>query len=201
MKRRAFLVMLPAALAACAAPRDDVSLAVMRQKAYRHDGPPALTLYTMISNRTGAGAHTSLMVNAPSQRVIFDPAGSVRHETLPERNDVLYGITPHYADFYARAHARETYHVVIQRLVISAASAEQAIRLVEANGPAPQAFCANHTSSILSRLPETRSIRTTFYPKQLMDQFGALPGVSTRELYEDDADDKSVAIDAFSPEG
>ena len=56
--------------------------------AYVHDGPPAITLYTMISNRTGVGAHTSMMINA-SQRVIFDPAGSVELSIMPEIGDVL----------------------------------------------------------------------------------------------------------------
>ena len=80
-------------LAGCAAesvwaPDDAVARA-----AYRHDRPPRLTVYTMINNNSGGGAHTSLMING-SQRVIFDPAGSFKHDTIPERNDALFGITP-----------------------------------------------------------------------------------------------------------
>ena len=58
------------------------------------------------------------MING-SQRVIFDPAGTVRLSAVPERGDVLYGISPKVADFYARAHARETFHVVIQEIEVS----------------------------------------------------------------------------------
>lgn len=172
---------------------------VVAKSAYRHDGPPALTLYTMVSNRTGQGAHSSIMINA-SQRVIFDPAGSVAHSAIAENADVLYGITPRIADFYARAHARETYHVVIQRIEVPAEVAEEALRLAVANGPVAQAFCANATSNLLKKLPGFQSIRPTFYPLNLSEQFGRLPGVTTRVLRENDADDKAVAIAEFDRE-
>ena len=169
---------------------------VIARAAYRHSGPPALTLFTMVNNRSGSGAHTSLMINA-SQRVIFDPAGSVRHERLPERNDVLYGITPAVADFYARAHARETFHAIIQTRPVSAEVAERALQLAQANGSVAQSQCAAATSAILRQLPGFETIRPTWFPNNLAAQFGALPGVTTRKLYEDDADDKSLAIAAF----
>ena len=54
--------------------------------------PPSLTLFTMVNNETGAGGHSGLMINA-SERVIFDPAGTLTHPTFVERNDVLYGVT------------------------------------------------------------------------------------------------------------
>ena len=53
-----------------------------------------------------------------SQRVIFDPAGTVRHAHLPKKDDVLFGVTPAIEDFYVRAHARKTHHVVIQTLEV-----------------------------------------------------------------------------------
>ncbi len=198
MDRRAFLVMLPAAVAACSsAPVDVADPAAIQAAAYRHSGPPAITLFTMINNRSGSGAHTSMMINTPSQRVIFDPAGSVRHPLITENNDVLYGASPRIVDFYERAHARETYHVVIHKKNVPAAVAEQAFRAVVSNGPTPSAYCANHTSAILSQLPGFESIRSTWFPKKLMEQFQALPGVTERKVFERDVDDKQVAIDAF----
>lgn len=164
--------------------------------AYRHSGPPALTLFTMVNNRSGSGAHTSLMINA-SQRVIFDPAGSVRLSAMPEVGDVLYGVTPRIEDFYERAHARETYHVRIQRLEVSPEVAEMALRLVQQNGAVGSARCTASTSAILARLPGFGAIKQTWFPNNLADQFAALPGVTQTELYEDDADDKSIAIAEF----
>ncbi|MFZ5965259.1 hypothetical protein ACOXXX_20125 [Thalassococcus sp. BH17M4-6] len=182
-------------LAGCAANTsgEDASPEEVARAVYRHNGPSALTLYTMVNNRSGSGAHTSMMINA-SQRVIFDPAGSVRHSRLPEVRDVLYGVTPEIADFYARAHARETYHVIIQRIEVSPEVAEQALRLAQASGPVPQAQCAASTAKILQQLPGFGGIRSTWFPNNLSEQFGAIPGVSTRRLYENDADDKSIAI-------
>jgi hypothetical protein len=138
------------------------------------------------------------MING-SQRVIFDPAGSVRHSAVPEVGDVLYGITPRIEEFYASAHARSTYHVVIQTLPVSAEVAEQALRLVQANGPVAQSFCTSSTSTILGQLPGFEAIRPTFFPNALSEQFARLPGVTTQTLYEDDADDKQIAIAAFDP--
>ncbi len=164
--------------------------------AYRHDGPPELILYTMINNRSGTGAHTSLLINA-SQRVVFDPAGSVQLSRMPEIGDVLYGITPQVKDFYERAHARETYHVRIQRKQVPAAVAEQALRLVQANGRVAPAQCTSVTARILGQLPGFESIDTVLFPNKLAEQFARLPGVEERRLYEDDADDKAVAIAEF----
>ncbi|WP_408648455.1 hypothetical protein [Thalassococcus lentus] len=174
----------------------DSSPEAVAAAAYRHPGPPAITLYTMINNRSGSGAHTSIMING-SQRVIFDPAGSVRLSAMPERGDVLYGVTPQVADFYERAHARETYHVRIQRIEVSAAVAEQALRLVMANGTVASARCAVTTSGILRQLPGFESLPQTWFPNQLADGFATLPGVKERRLYEEDADDKAVAIAAY----
>lgn len=187
-------------LAGCASDTspNDASLEEVSRAVYRHDGPPALTLYTMINNRSGAGAHTSLMVNG-SQRVIFDPAGSVRHSAVPERGDVLYGITPRIEDFYARAHARETFHVVIQRIEVSPEVAEKALQLVTTNGPVAQSRCTASTAAILRQLPGFESISGTWFPKNLSDQFGQLPGVTETKLFETDSDDKRKAIEAFEP--
>jgi hypothetical protein len=194
MLRYTALALLAAtSLAGCTAQSVWAPDDVVARATYRHAGPPALTLYTMVNNRTGAGAHTSLMINA-SQRVIFDPAGTVKHTSIPERNDVLYGITPEIKEFYARAHARKTYHVEIQRIEVSAEVAEMAFQMVKANGAVPSAKCALTTSTILSRLPGFESISPGWYPNKLADQFARLPGVVETSLFENDDEDKAVAI-------
>ncbi|MEO3413637.1 hypothetical protein AAFO92_03145 [Roseovarius sp. CAU 1744] len=187
------------ALGGCAAERVWAPDEAVTRAAYRHDGPPRLTLFTMINNRTGAGAHTSLMING-SQRVIFDPAGSFKHETLPERHDVVYGITPQVADVYTRYHARKTYHVKVQELDISPALAEAALRAVMSHGAVPSAMCARSTSSILASLPGFENIQTTWYPVKLADQFGRIPGVREQELYEYDSDDNSKVLREWRPD-
>jgi len=138
------------------------------------------------------GAHTSLLINA-SQRIMFDPAGSFAVETIPERNDVLFGMTPQIEALYVSYHARETYYVVEQRLEVPAQVAERALRLALANGPVPKAGCTLATSRLLMQLPGFTSLRRTFFPDNLQEDFAELPGVETKVHRESDSDDKTVA--------
>ena len=186
-------------LAGCSAPQQPyASDAFVERVAYVHDGPPRLTLLTMINNSSGSGAHTSLMING-SQRVIFDPAGSFGHESIAERNDVVYGVTPKLADFYTRYHARATFHVKVQKLDVSPAVAERALQLAQGYGAVPQSQCALSTSSILAELFPGQ-IKRTWFPNQLAEEFGKLEGVTERSLREFDSDDNKKVLRDWVPE-
>jgi len=198
--RKWLLILAVAGLTAgCAVKHDPpVSDEQIINATYRHNAPPELTLYTMINNTNGSGAHTSLMINA-SQRVIFDPAGSFRDKKIVARNDVVYGVTPYVEDVYTRFHARKTFHVVIQRLPVTPEVAEQALRLAQGMGEVTDGRCAASTSEILSQLPGL-NITRTMAPKKLMAQFEKAPLSSSRSLYEYDDEDKSKALRAYEPE-
>jgi len=203
LPRLALALAVMAGLLACA-PVPEVSQSMpdaeLRAKVYRHDGPPALTLYTMVSNANGSGAHTSLMVNG-SQRVIFDPAGSFRHPRIATKNDVVFGVTPVIEDTYTRFHARETFHVIVQHVEVSPEVAEDVLARVLAQGPIPRAQCAHSTADILRDVPGLNgAFSSTWFPKQLADQFGQLPGATTQRLYEYDDADRFKALDVFDPE-
>lgn len=192
MDRRRFLIGLPLGLSACAAqevwaPDDIVSRAI-----YSDPSRSYLTLYTMKNVDSGNGAHTALLING-SQRVLFDPAGSWQQDVMPERNDVLFGVTPRLENLYVSFHARITYYVVGQTIDVSPDVAETAMRLAMAAGPVPQANCARVTSRILQQLPGFESIRVSWGPNRVFEDFGALPGVTTLEYREGDADDKTIA--------
>nr|WP_174821474.1 hypothetical protein [Ruegeria arenilitoris] len=184
-----FACLLAATVAGCTGsqrPQADQSEVVARS--YRDPGPSTLTLYTMISTRTGSGAHTSLMISG-SERVIFDPAGSFRADVVPIKNDVLYGITPNVERAYRSSHARETHFARIQTIEVTPQQAEIALQLAKQMGPVSSAYCANSTSRLLQQVPGFEQIGTTFYPVKLSEQFGQIPGVSTTEYREnDDAD-------------
>ncbi|UAB89238.1 hypothetical protein I5192_00700 [Ruegeria sp. SCSIO 43209] len=181
--------LLAVTVAGCAGsqrPQADPSEIVARS--YRDPGPSTLTLYTMISTRTGSGAHTSLMISG-SERVIFDPAGSFRADVVPIKNDVLYGITPNVERAYRSSHARETHYARIQTIEVTPQQAEIALQLAKQMGPVSQAFCANSTSQLLQQVPGFEQIKTTFYPVKLSDQFGQIPGVVTTDYRENDSAD------------
>lgn len=185
-------------LGACAAESVWATDEEVARATYRHDGPPRLTLFTMLNNGNNNGAHTSLMING-SQRVIFDPAGSFnKNRHLPERNDVLFGITPEVADVYTRYHARKTFRVKIQELDVSPELAERAIALVKANGPVPNAACSFSTSRILAELFPGQ-VRRSWSPRRTAEEFGRIPGVREQELYEYDDDDNSRVLEAWNP--
>lgn len=180
-------------VSACASQQPFADDATIAAVSYRDAGPKSLTLYTMINNRSGEGAHTALLINA-SEQVIFDPAGSFYSQAAPERNDVLFGITPGMEKAYRSAHARSTYHVVSQKIIVSPEQAETAYRLALANGAVPGAFCTSATSNLLASVPGFESIDSTLFPKKLMEQFEEVPGVVTTRYYEDDSPDLEKAL-------
>lgn len=195
MKRRTFILSAPLAITACGPVLREEVLApqsAIDRVAVTSPGPRRLSLLTMKNVRSGSGAHTAMIIKA-SQTVLWDPAGTFGHETIPERNDVHFGITQQLEDIFISFHARETYYVVVQEVDVSPEVAEMALRLVMDNGPTPKAACARHTSRIIHKLPGFETVGNTFFPNSLEKQFAEIPGVRTRVVREDDDDDKSVA--------
>jgi hypothetical protein len=187
MLHRAACLVAALVLSACAAqstwaPDDQV------QAARFVAGPPtSITLYTVISTRNGSGGHSAILVNA-SERVIFDPAGTWHHPRLPERNDVHFGMTDRAIAFYIDYHARETFDVVEQTVLVPPEVAEQVLRRVQEYGAVPKAMCTQATSAILRGTPGFESLPSTWFPDRLADAFGAMPGVTTRTITDDDDD-------------
>ena len=149
------------------------------------DEPPSITLFTVIGIPKGEGAHSALMING-SQRVIYDPAGSWEHPAIPERNDVLYGITDNFRNFYIDYHARETYWVAEDRILVSREVADAAIAAAEANGASAKSFCANETGNVLRRVPGFQAAPATMRPLVLRKWFQSLPGVVSKSHYDGD---------------
>jgi len=189
MKLRLVLVLLAGfAVAACggAEPVWAPDEAVARAR-YVHDGPPSVTLYTVLATRDGSGAHSGLLING-RERIMFDPAGSWRHPQLPERNDVFFGMTPKMVNFYIDYHARETFDVVEQTIIVTPEVAELVAQRAKAYGAVPKAQCAKSISDILSEVPGFEDLPRTWFPRTYMEAFGELPGVTSRLIRDDDAD-------------
>ncbi|MEO9572400.1 MAG: hypothetical protein ABJ263_10625 [Tateyamaria sp.] len=157
----------------------------VKRSAYRASGPDSITVITVVSNRTGKGAHTALLING-SQRVIFDPAGSFVNDRVPEQDDVLYGVTPAVLQGYKSAHARSTFHVVSQTLEVTPEQSAVALRLAMSNGAVPRAFCTSATTGLLRQVPGFGDIEQVMFPARLMEQIAARPGVVEEKYFEDD---------------
>lgn len=185
------------ALTGCAAepvwaPDDAVASAF-----YRAPGPTGIELITMRNVGSGNGAHSAIVITA-SQRVIFDPAGSFFHPSLPERNDVIFGITDPALAAYRSYHARETYYMVGQTLDLPPELAERALRYAMGYGAVPKANCTRATSNVLKQLPEIGSFRSTWFPDNLERQFARVPGVVRAEYRENDSGDLRIAREALA---
>lgn len=177
------------ALAACAARSPSVATqGAIARAAYKAEGPPRLTLITVINNRTGNGGHTALMVSG-EQRVLFDPAGSYRPDYVTISDDVIYGMTDTQFRYYRSAHARSTFHVVTHALEVSPDVAARALAEAQARGPVAGAYCARSVSDILRALPGFEGTRSTFFPVALMEDFAQRPGVVTEKYFENDEGD------------
>jgi hypothetical protein len=180
MKRRVFLAAsLPAVLAACGADNIWASDEAVRAARFVSDEPPSITLFTVIGIPRGEGGHSALLING-SQRVVYDPAGSWNHPRIPERHDVLYGVTDNFKRFYIDYHARSTYWVAEDRVPVSREVADLAIARAEANGAANKSFCAVETGSVLRGLPGFENAPTGFSPIKLRNWFRTLPGVVSK---------------------
>lgn len=185
---RLFATLALIALAGCTAVSVVAPMEEVQRRAYAHPGPTSLTLYTVINNRSGAGAHTALMVSG-SQRVLWDPAGSFYHPYAPERNDVLFGFTPNVQAVYIDYHARETFRIVEQTIEVPADVAERALLLVQEQGAASQATCSITTTNILRKLPGFEGFPASYYPVKTMQAFEKRTGVTGRTITDHDADD------------
>ena len=161
--------------------------ATVAQARFVAEAPRSITLYTVIANRNNSGAHSGLLINA-SEQVLFDPAGSWQHPRIPERNDVHFGITPKMVAYYIDYHARETFRVVEQTIIVSPEVAELVKQRALAYGAVPKAQCSNSISSILAGVPGFEGLKSSWFPNKLSDSYGTLPGVTTRTITDDDAD-------------
>ena len=193
MEKRAGRLLLPfLALSALAGCGGGVAVydppAEVQARAWVEPGPPTITLLTAINRRTGDGGHSALMISG-AQRVMFDPAGSWTNRTVPERGDVLYGITPTILEFYTDYHARPTYDMVLQSITVSPEMAARAIAAVEANGPVGKVRCGIAVSGILNELGFAQ-VAPRWRPDRIMDDFATIPG-ATREVVRDDSWDEN----------
>ena len=158
-----------------------------RVAAARHvsDEAPYVALVTMVNVSNDKGAHSAILVNG-SQVALYDPAGTFKLDQVPERNDVLYGITPRVQEAYEWYHARDTTYVVEQKVPVSRALADRVIARMEAEGPSAKLHCGIHAGNVLGDFSEFGAVQPSYYPSDLMEAFAVLPNVATRRVYQND---------------
>ncbi len=184
--RTLIFVVMAATLSACGGQSVWAPDEAVQKARYDSPEPAFLVLKTMINNRSGSGGHAALTINA-SQTVMYDPAGRWSHPLGPERNDVVFGMFPKLEENYDLWHARDTHHVVNQKIYVSDEIAEKALQLALAAGPSLDAQCTLNISSLLLQLQGFSSLPRTYFPAKLMEEFAKLPGVTTTKVYDNDS--------------
>ncbi|MEE9454767.1 MAG: hypothetical protein V3V13_10345 [Paracoccaceae bacterium] len=182
--RNFFSILSLVILVACADDSSDPVEQVIAAK-YINPEPASITLMTMVSAGGDFGEHSAILINA-SQQVLYDPAGSFRDKRLARARDVHYGVTPYMAAYYNSYHARFGYYVKVQKISVTPELAEEIFQRAVAQGTTGQLRCGLSVSSVLNGVPMFSSIRTTYYPGKIMDDFAKIPGVSTTYVREND---------------
>lgn len=152
---------------------------------YVSDEPPSVTLMSMVNAHSGRSAHAGLLING-SQQVLYDPAGTFTHPDLPRRDDIHYGMTPRFVDYYERYHARFDYYVEAQKVPLTRAQADQLIANAQAEGRTMKMQCALAAADVLAPVGPFQGVPHSVFPEGLRAYFAALPGVEDSYVYESD---------------
>ncbi|MEM9853183.1 MAG: hypothetical protein AAF841_01910 [Pseudomonadota bacterium] len=162
----------------------------MRRAFVANSGPPRLELFTSFNAQSGNGAHSALLIHA-DQSVVFDPAGTFAHSTLPERHDVIYGMRRAARRAFVDYHTRSTFWTTLQTFEVPMVTAAHALRAAEAAGPVPDSMCTTSIVRILTSAPDMPfQLTRTWFPDRLHDQLLNKPGVTRVEFRQDDDADK-----------
>ena len=183
MHRRAVLLGLAALpLGACAgtsvwAPDD-----VLQRARFPNPGPTSLALITVRNEHNKSGEHTALLINS-SERAMFDPFGGWTDPYVPERDDVLFGLSDAALGRYLDYQADDGFFYVRQEKATPLAVAEEALARARAYGPVGVAQCTRAVSTILDGLPGFEGLGRPWTPDGMARRFARLDGVSTTERH------------------
>lgn len=184
MRRRAFLLGAAALpLGACAkgtsvwAPDD-----VMTAARFPNPGPTSLALITVRNERNGSGEHTALLISA-SERAMFDPFGGWTDPYVPERDDVLFGLSDAALERYLAYQADDGFFYVRQDKPVPPEVAETALARAKAHGPVGEAQCTRAVGTVLDGLPGFEALGRPWMPDTMARRFARLPGVVTTERH------------------
>lgn len=166
---------------------------LVERSRYSAPGPAKVTLLTIKNLPSENGAHSALLISAPGERVIFDPAGTFQHELIPERNDVIMGVSPSVLALYLDYHIRDNYYTHAQSVEVPPEVATDLLNRVKAYGAVPKANCTRSISTLLRDTPGFDEVRATWFPNNLQERFENVPGVIEQSFFNEGFDRKIAA--------
>lgn len=158
---------------------------------YSSEEPASITLMSMVNSSNNRAAHSALLING-SEQVIYDPAGTFQHPELPRSEDIHYGVTPRFLDYYERYHARFDYYVHAQTVEVSQATADRVFANAKSRGKTPKMFCAEAVTASLKPVPPFQNVGITLFPEGIRRDFAQISGVQDRFVREIDVGKNNV---------
>lgn len=76
---------------------------------------------------------------------------------------MLYGVTPKVANFYTRAHVRQTFHEELQLIEVTEGIAEMGLKLAMSSRIFALAWRAKRTSQLIGKLSGFKIICVTYF--------------------------------------
>lgn len=153
--------------------------------------PPSVTLFSMVNESSGKSEHAGLLING-SEQVLYDPAGTFSHPDLPRAEDIHYGMTPRFVDYYERYHARFGYFVEADRVPLTRAQADQLIANAKAEGKQMKMACSLAVADVLRSVPPFEGVTKSLWPEGVRKDFENMPGVTTSYVVEHDVGQNKV---------
>jgi hypothetical protein len=184
MRRRSLILGLAALpLVACAparpvwAPDDQVARARVPNL-----GATSLSLITVRSEAFDKAEHTALMIDA-SELAMFDPFGGWADPIVPERNDVLFGLSEPVRDRYLAYLTSFRFYYQRQQKACPPQVAEAAFARAKAYGAVGMAQCTRAVADVLHDLPGFEGLGRPWTPDGLQRRFARLDGVTFTEWH------------------
>lgn len=185
-----------ALLAGCAEKTPPIDNTELIEARVPGKGPTSISLITNVATRDGSGEHSALYINA-SERVVFNPAGTWWHPSMPERGDVHYGVDDRMLDWFIDYHARETHTVYIQTIEVPPEVAEAILRDAKAYGTVSPTFCTIAVTRVISGKPGFEDYPVALFPNKARKNFAKYDGVIER-IYEDDSPGDRTDLGVFA---
>ena len=183
MRRRAFLIGAAALpLAGCAGTSVWAPDEALARARFPNPGPTSLAVITVRNEWNRSGEHTALLI-AASERAMFDPFGGWSDPEVPERDDVLFGLSDAALERYLAYQANEGFFYVRQEKAVPPLVAETALARARAHGPVGVAQCTRAVADILDGLPGFEGLGRPWTPDTMARRVARLAGVETSERH------------------
>ncbi len=150
------------------------------------NAPPSTTL-VLAEHKGGSGAVHAALIVTGSERLIYDPSGSFTHPDTRRYGDVVYGASDEIVELFALHNADRNHDAVMRTIALESDEAEILLNSARTHGGAMPGFCAKSVASVLRSVPRFASMRDTFWPSNVQQDFENVSPVEIRSVSDTDS--------------